>query len=214
MPVDFIESPRFPDNIAYGSSGGPGFKTHIFEGFSAIEQRSQLWSRVRYQYDVSYGIRDTDDMDVVRNFFMAARGRAVGFRFKDHSDYELVEEVIGTGDGVTAAWPIIKTYGAGTGNTYARRIFKPIVDTVQVWVNNVSIPIDNVAPTSSEASVNFTTGIITFGSSVIPANGHAIEVSCEFDVPVRFDTDDMKAVHEGWLSESWGSIPLVELLLE
>jgi uncharacterized protein (TIGR02217 family) len=142
------------------------------------------------------------------------RGKAVGFRFKDHSDYTLDEEVIGTGDGVENEWPIIKTYGAGGSNPYSRRIFKPVVDSVTVWVNNVLVPIDNVAPTSSECSIDFTTGIITFGSSVIPANGHAIEVSCEFDVPVRYDTDDMKAVHEGWLSESWGSIPLVELLLE
>jgi uncharacterized protein (TIGR02217 family) len=214
MPVEFIESPRFPDNIAYGSSGGPGFKTHIFEGFSAIEQRSQLWSRVRYTYDVSYGIRDKDDMDLVRAHFIQMRGRAVGFRFKDHSDYELVEEVIGTGDGADTTWPIIKTYGAGGSNPYQRRIFKPVSGTVQVWVNNVSVPVDDVSPSASECSVNYTTGIITFGASVIPGVGHAIEVSCEFDVPVRYDTDDMKAAHEGWLTESWGSIPLVELLLE
>jgi uncharacterized protein (TIGR02217 family) len=208
--VDFIESPRFPEDISYGSSGGPGFKTEVFEGYGGIEQRGQIWSRARARYNAQHGIRNTEDMDLVRAFFYATRGRAVGFRYKDHADYELTSELIGTGDGVTLDFNIIKTYG--TTNAYVRRIFKPVDGTISVTVGGA--PVTFGTPAANRVSCDLTTGILTFGASVIPAAAAAIRVTCEFDVPVRFDTDAMDAVHDGWRSETWNQIPLIELLLD
>lgn len=204
--VEFIETPRFPEGISYGSSGGPGFKTHVFEGHTAIEQRSQIWSKARGRWEVSHAIKDQDDMDAIRAFFYDARGRALGFRFKDWSDYQLVDEVIGVGDAARLVFPIIKTYGAA--NPYVRRIFKPVPGTVVVKVDDIVV--------SSGFSVNTVLGVVTFNNNPdnIPADGHTVKVSCEYDVPVRFDTDQMSASHEGWLVESWSSIPLIELLEE
>lgn len=207
--VDFIETPRFPDNISYGSSGGPGFKTYIFEGHTGIEQRSINWSRARGRWDVSYGVRDKSDMDIVRAFFYEMRGRATGFRFKDWSDYALDYENIGTGNGVQNTFTVTKSYGET--NAYVRRIFKLVSGTVVVKVNDVTVPLGTG---NSQVNLNFNTGSMVFGSSVVPADTHAITVTGEFDVPVRFDTDVMAAAHDGFLTESWGSIPLVELLLE
>lgn len=199
----FIETPRFPDDIAYGSSGGPEFKTFVFEGQSGIEQRHQAWSRHRSRYDVSYGIRDKTDMDTVRAFFYNMKGRANGFRFKDWGDYELTAEQIGTGDTTTTVFPITKTYTSGA-QTYVRRIFKP-VSGIQVFVNGVLQTI------TTHYTIDLTTGIITFVSA--PA-AVPITVTGEFDVPVRFDTDVLAASHEGYLTEAWGSIPLVEIIIE
>ena len=103
----FIETPRFPENISYGSSGGPGFSTFVFEGHSGVEQRAIQWSRARAKYNASMGIRDKSDMDDVRAFFYNTRGKALGFRFKDWGDYQLDDEEIGTGDGVVADFQII-----------------------------------------------------------------------------------------------------------
>jgi len=208
----FIESPCFPDDISYGSSGGPGFKTFIFEGFSGIEQRSITWSRARARYNAQHGIRDTADMDLVRAFFYATRGRAVGFRFKDWGDYTLTDEVIGTGDGSDATWSIIKTYGASSGNSYVRRIFKPKTGTLSVKVDGVAVTVGTA--NASRVTCDYATGILSFGASVIPASAKAITVTCEFDVPARFDTDQMDAAHDGWQTETWGQIPIVEILLE
>jgi uncharacterized protein (TIGR02217 family) len=203
--LPFLETPRFPENISYGSSGGPGFKTFVFEGHTGVEARSIEWSIARARYNVSYGIRDKTDMDDVRAFFYAVRGRAVGFRYKDWGDYELSNEQIGVGDGTQTVYPITKTYTVGI-LSYVRRIFKPVSGTVVVRVNGV------LRTPGTHYNVNTETGVITFTPGNAPASTHPVTVDCQFDVPVRFDTDNLDASHEGFLTESWSSIPLIELL--
>lgn len=203
--VDFIESPRFPDDIAEGSSGGPGWNTNVFESADGTEVRNQVWEKVRHQYDVSYGIRDKSAMDIVRAFFFDVRGRATAFRFKDWGDYQLEQEPIGTGDGTNLVFRIVKTYGAN--NPYVRRIFKPVDGTIVVYV-------DSVVVSPSLYTVDTTTGTITFDVGNAPANTKVVAVDCEFDVPVRFDTDALSSSHDGWLTEEWSNIPLKEIKLE
>lgn len=203
--VDFVEVPRFPDDIAEGSSGGPSWRTDIFESNDATEVRNQVWEKVRHTYDVSYGIRDKEAMDIVRAFFFDVRGRAFGFRFKDWGDYSLSGEAIGTGDGTNRVFKITKSYG--TNNPYVRRIFKPVAGTVVVYV-------DNIVVADSVYAVDTTTGIITFTPGNAPANTKVVTVDCEFDVPVRFDTDVLASTHDGWLTEEWPNIPLKELKME
>lgn len=202
----FLETPRFPEQISYGSSGGPSFKTFVFEGNSGIEQSTVAWSRARHKYNAQKGITDKDDMDVVRAFFLNVAGRARGFRWKDWGDYELVNANIGTGDGVEDTFRITKKYVTDS-LIYTRRIFKP-VSGIQVYVNAVLKTI------TTDYTIDLATGIITFGGGDIPAAAQAVTVTGEFDVPVRLDTDNLDAAHDGFLIETWGSIPLVELLLE
>ena len=211
VPVtDFLETPRFDENISYGSSGGPAFKTTVFEGHSGVEQRSINWSRAKGQWNVAQGIRDKSDMDSIRAFFVNVKGRAIGFRFKDWGDYELVDSNIGTGDGIETTFLLTKTYTVGA-LSYVRRIFKPVSGTLVVKVDGVTVPI---GAGSTEVAVDYTTGTLVFGADVIPADTKPVTVSGEFDTPVRFDTDQLSASHEGFIVESWTSIPLVEILLE
>lgn len=210
MAFTFNDTARFPDDIAYGSAGGPGFKTFVFEGHSGVEQRNQAWSIARAAYDVSYGIRDKTDMDTVREFFYAQRGKFIGFRFKDWGDYELTQEVIGQGDAAETVFQTIRTYSQGpTANDYVRTILKLVTGTVIVRVDGV---VQTIGAGALEVDVDFDTGILTFGVSNVPGNGLDIDVTCEFDVPVRFDIDQMSAQHDGFLQETWSSIPIVEIL--
>ena len=39
----------------------------------------------------------------------------------------------------------------------------------------------------------------------------AVELQCEFDVPVRFDTDDMDVELRTLFSQRWSSIRLIEV---
>jgi uncharacterized protein (TIGR02217 family) len=204
----FLETPRFPEQISYGSSGGPSFKTFIFEGHSGIEQSAVAWDRARHRYNAQKGITDKDDMDVVRAFFFNLRGRARGFRWKDWADYELVAEQIGVGDGAENQFPITKTYTSGA-LSYVRRIFKP--------VSGIEVRVAGVLKTEGafdHYTIDLTTGIITFNGGSIPTLGQAVTVTGEFDVPVRLDTDQLDATHDGFLIETWGQIPIVELLLD
>lgn len=201
--VAFFESPRFSESISEGSQGGPTFSTDVFEGTTGLEQRASKWSTARHSYDVSFGIRTRTDMDTIRTHFGLTRGRATAFRFKDWNDYQIVSGSIGTGDGVTTVFDIVKVYTTGA-YTYTRRILKIVASTVSVRVNSV------LKTEGVDYTVDYNTGEVTFTAA--PTSTHPITITCEFDVPVRFDMDNIMPSHEGYLAESVSSINLIEVL--
>ena len=148
---------------------------------------------------MSHGVKTREQMEDLQDFFMARRGKAYGFRFKDWADFEVENTIIALGDGTKTEFQIVKYYEPETDFTYVREITKIVPDTLVVKVNGVV-----ATPT-----VDISTGKITF--TVAPAADAEIMVSCEFHVPVRFDTDEMKISHDDFETMSWPSIPLVEL---
>jgi len=192
----------FPEDISYGSSGGPGFNTTVIELSSGHEQRNINWSQARARYDVSHGVKTREQMEELLDFFWARRGRAFGFRFKDWSDFRVEQEVIGVGNGVTKVFQMRKTYEP-QGYPIVRTIRKINPGTLQVWRNDVLL----VAGTSYTVDNN--TGLITILTT--PPTGAVIKAACEFHVPVRFDIDDMKITHDAWETMTWPSIELVEV---
>lgn len=217
--TSFLETPRFSSRISYGSAGGPGFNTTVFEGHGGVEQRGQNWATTKGKWNVAQGVRDNSDFAAIRALFMAVRGKAIGFRFKDWGDYQLVAAVCtpATANGTNPTFKLQKTYTSGS-LSYVRRIFKPTydadrtdgTDAFAIFDNGISIPLGAGA---SQVSLDFATGIMTFGASVIPAAGHVITATGEFDLPVRFDTDFLEANQEDFDQQTWSNIPLIELLL-
>lgn len=185
----FVETPRFPDAVGFGSTGGPGFKTEVFTSASGFEQRNMLWQAARSKFNVSTGVREKADMDELLGFFYSVRGRAIGFRFKDWGDFELSNEQIGIGDGVKTEFQITKTYGTGAA-AYVRNITKPVASTITVTVNG------NVALIPTDVTLDATTGKLTFASP--PPSTHVVRVSGEFDIPCRFDTDELPRSYDDW----------------
>ena len=49
---------RFPDDIAYGASGGPEFATTIVTMASGYEQRNINWQAARGRWDVASGLKN------------------------------------------------------------------------------------------------------------------------------------------------------------
>lgn len=197
MSIANFHEVRFPPDISYGSSGGPGFNTSVIDLASGHEQRNINWSLARAKYDASYGVKTREQMEEVLDFFYARRGKAYGFRFKDWMDYTLERQAIGVAGG-TNTLQVFKRYEPLTSYYYDRPIMKIVPGTVQVWSNGVA---------RSDSIVNVETGIVnTTGFA-----GHTFEIECEFDVPVRFDTDDISITHDDWELMSWPSIPLIEL---
>lgn len=196
MDIANFHNVRFPEDISYGSSGGPGFKTTVIELASGHEQRNIDWSLARATYDVTYGIKSREAMEDVLDFFMARRGKAYGFRFKDWMDFTLDRQSLGVA--TTTSHQVYKRYEPLTAYYYDRPILKIVPGSVSWWANGV---LKNAALVNTETGLINTTGLI----------GQTIEVQCEFDVPVRFDTDDIKIAHDDWELMSWPSIPLVEL---
>lgn len=191
---------RFPDDIAYGATGGPEFATSVVATASGFEQRNINWSAARGRWDVASGLKKQTQLDTLIAFFRARKGRAHGFRFKDWTDYKATAQALGTGNGTITTFQLIRTYSSGS-STDVRTITKPVAGTVKVYLAGVL--------QASGWSVNTTTGVITF--SAAPANGVAVSTDYEFDVPVRFDTDRMAVTIEQINLHQWSGIPIVEI---
>lgn len=195
----FVES-QFPVSISLGATGGAEFSTDIISTFSGHEQRNINWAQSRGKWNVATGIKSSADMDVFIAFFRARRGRAVGFRFKDWTDYSAAATNIGTGDGSETAFQLRKQYISG-GVTVNRDISKPVSGTVAIYFDGVA--------QASGWTVDTTTGIVTFSSA--PSSGVEVTADFEFDVPVRFDTDTMEVAAVTNALRTWQSIPVIEV---
>lgn len=186
----FIET-QFPSNISLGATGGPGFQTDVVSVNSGHEQRNAAWQDARGAWDVAHGVRTQAQMDELVAFFRVMKGRANGFRFKDWSDY-----TVGSGEGVfrtidSTHFQLVRRYTT-SGNNHDRDISKPVSGTLSITGGTVS-------------SVDYTTGIVTMSS------GTPTAWTGEFDVPCRFDTDQMKVRIDLSTIYTWGSIPVVEI---
>jgi uncharacterized protein (TIGR02217 family) len=195
----FVEV-QFPSDISYGSSGGPEYATDVVASVGGYEQRNINWEQARARYNVAHGVKTKAQLDALIAFFRARKGRAHGFRFKDWTDYQASNEIIGTGNGTQTQFQLVKHYVSGSV-TDIRTIVKPVAGTVQVYKNAVL--------QTTGASVDSVAGVVTFAAA--PAVGEVITASFQFDVPVRFDTDRLSASLDAYGIHSWQDIALVEV---
>lgn len=186
-----------PDEVEQGASGGPTFQTTVLPLSSGNEQRNIDWVEARHEWDLSYGIDSKELFDAVRQFFFARRGMAHTFRFRDWSDYQLVDEEIGIGDGVNRVFQLVKVYEAGGPAPYFRRITRP--------VGTVSIKVDG----ATASYVDNGLGLYTL--SVAPADGASVTATCEFDMCVRFNVDKFSLTLEQVNAGSVNSLPVIEV---
>lgn len=205
---------RFPVAISLGASGGPERRTEVVTLGSGFEERNSRWADSRRMYNAGYGVKDVDDLHEVIGFFEERRGRLHAFRWKDWADFKScppqqpatpLNQSIGTGDGVNAAFQLVKIYG-GAIAPYTRIIKKPVAGTVRVAVAGAE-------KAAGTFTVDHATGIVTFVSGHIPEVGQAVTAGFEFDVPVRFDTDTLAVNLDSFRHGSIPDIPLVEVRL-
>lgn len=204
MPRVEFDEVRFPEDVSYGSSGGPTFKTQIFEAYRGGEKRNVDWASPLMEFDVAYGIKTTEQMHRVIDFFNARQGKLRGFRYKNWANYQVVNGNIAVGDGVSTRLPIIRTYGFPATQTY-KRLYKIVPGSVS------GVSIANEALTEGEDFIiDYNSGEIVFKANRVPGEGTPIKaVNLEFDEPVRFDTDNIQIVIEQFNNNSIGSLPLV-----
>jgi uncharacterized protein (TIGR02217 family) len=204
---------RFPLRVALGASGGPVRRTEIVNLSNGREQRNQRWRDSRRSYDAGSGIRSLSDLYAVLEFFEARRGQLYGFRFRDPIDWASCapggtispqDQVIGTGDGATAVFALVKAY-QDAGGSWARRITKPVAGTVMVALDGVLVPETGYA-------VDLSTGMVTFAAGHAPVAGALVQAGYEFDVPVRFDIDRIDVNLANFDAGRIPTIPLTEVL--
>jgi uncharacterized protein (TIGR02217 family) len=191
---------QFPPDISYGASGGPGYSTSVITVASGHERRNSNWQAARGRWNVAHGLKKREQVAALIAFFRARRGRAHGFRFKDWTDFQRLAQVIGTGNGSLKAFQLVKNYASG-GVIESRTITKPVAGTVKLYRNGVLA--------TSGIAIDHGTGVVTFTTA--PANGVIVTADFEFDVPARFDSDQMDLTIETYQLGSWGQVPVVEI---
>ncbi len=214
------------------SSGGYKFRTTMVRAGSGIEKRVEhnlqpsfpgLENQPMYEGDLGNLIVTQCELDYITNFFNARRGRNQGFRFKNWADYKCTHlpdyghkgeinatytqgiTYPATADGTNKKFKMVKAYFSQGDVTY-KALHKIVDNTASVYVNGVL---------DESVFIDVNNGEIHFETA--PAQGSDITHNCQFDLPVRFDTDEMIGASEfhdsetGRLCYTYGGLPVIEM---
>lgn len=204
---------RFPEEIAFGATGGPRFNTSIAITRGGNEVRNANWAKSRMKWNVSHGIKNQTEYDELVAFFYVVRGQKFGFRFKDHTDFNQnipspdTPMFIARGDGVTTEFQLIKRY-TFADQFYDRDITRPIPGTVRIFLSSDT---DDFIENFTDWNVNFDTGKLTFDVTTPLDPIDEIWAIYDFDVPVRFDSDEVDISLDDYQNYNWPNIDVIEL---
>lgn len=190
-----------PPTIQYGSVFGFGFATLVQVTASGHEYRNARQSQARHKFRPLKQLQTAEEAIELKEFILARRGAQHSFRLKDWQDFTTnadgtsaptaLDTVIGTGDGTTKSFQLLKVYDIAGDAPYTRTITLPVSGTTLVA--------EDVTPTVA-FTVN-SAGVITFTTA--PLNGTVIRAGCEFDVPVRFSSSVDQ--YAGMRADAYGS---------
>ena len=204
LPFDDV---HYPLALGRDAMVIPEFSTSVAVTASGYERRNSLWSDARLRFDVGPGIRGEAELGVLLSFFRARRGAARGFRLRDPSDFSsnamtdtptAADQLLGIGDGLKAAFPLVKRYGEA-GAEQLRRITRPRSDSVLVSVDGVATTAFTLEPG----------GIVRLASP--PATGKPVRAGFLFDVPVRFADDRLEVSGADFAAGEAPSVPVIEI---
>jgi uncharacterized protein (TIGR02217 family) len=203
----------FPVDISYGSKGGPQFNTEVIEISSGFESRNINWSQARAKYDISYGVKTGEQLEALISFFNNAGGKAYSFKYKDWSDFQVINQVCPP----STLWPdpgysyqLQKVYSSG-GYNYTRYIYLPFINIDQ---SNILVYVDGVLqPGNWDAFDVWGPGILYFDEPL--SESAIVTATYEFFVLVRFDIDKLPISLDNYNAAGTyfggASIPLIEV---
>jgi len=202
---------RFPVAISHGATGGPVRRTRVVALNSGHEERNTPWSDSRRKWDAGIGVRNTGDIEAVASFFEGRRGKLHGFRWKDWSDWRsggikqpvtANDQLLAIADGTTSIFQLRKVYSP-TLNPWHRDITKPVPGSVKVAIDGVPLA------EGSGFTVDTDTGVVTLNA--VPASGAEVTAGFRFDVPARFDSDELIINMVAFDAGEIPSIPIIEI---
>lgn len=186
VPIDNVRLPGTVESEMVAPLAGMWSTSRIMLDGGGV-QANQNWAHPLRQYEIKLGACSPDEIEAIRTMAIARRGIRA-FLIRDWSDYQGVDEPLGTGDGDETDFPIIRYY-ADTALPYSREITR--LDTPPALVAKV------------DGSVTAHTIIDgrTVRISPAPAIGLAVTATFNFLVPVRFadDLQTLRVIHRDLL---------------
>lgn len=199
--------------VGYPAVSVPRWRTQIVQSDSGDEQVNQRWAHPLHKYTLPEAVHSHATFEAVHDHWMAMRGPAYTWPWRDPLDFASTaltradsapsisssDQVIGTGDGATTRFQLIKTYSRGA-QSYSRTIYLPVVSSVLVGVGG-GLP--------GDWSVSRQGGVVTFTDA--PSLGAAITAGFLFDVEVHFESDDMfEGLMKTYAATGHGDLSLIE----
>jgi uncharacterized protein (TIGR02217 family) len=186
----------------YPCASTPRFSTAIVAVDSGAERARQRWEHPLHRFTLPEAVRDHDVFEAIHDHWLVMAGPARTFPFRDPLDCASValtqpvtddsllptisgtDQTLGTGDGTTTNFQLVKTYTRGPG-TYTRTIYHPVVASA-------SVTLDGNDPLSYSPAFTYAidrdTGVVTFDTP--PNAGMIVRAGFYYDVEVRFESDD------------------------
>lgn len=205
MSLSEFHEVRLPLSLAFGAQGGPERRTEVVALASGGEARNAVWAGSRRRWDLGGSVTKIEQLHDLTAFFEARRGRLHGFRFRDlvdnrsgrpDADVTPTDQVLGFGDGVRSVFGLTKQYG-----DTIRRIHKPVGGSVRAAINGVE---------QADIVISTVAGEVRFAEP--PELDAVITAGFLFDVPVRFDSDQLETSIEAFGAGRAGQVPIIELL--
>ena len=201
---------RLPQAFSLGATGGPGWRTDVVQLASGREFRNSPWAMSRRRWDIGGAIKSLEDLAELTSFFEARRGRLHGFRFRDASVFSSAvgdqaitptDQLLGFGDGVSTQFQLVKRAISG-GEELVRRITRPVTGTVRLALDGTE--------QMQGWTLDTATGVVTF--SIAPEMDVQITAGFEFDMAVRFDSDQLDIAMDAFRAGRIVSAPVIELI--
>ena len=164
----------------------PIWKTEIQESHGGLETRVEAWSYPRWRWTLEYEVLRSDtlsqELQALAGYFLYHRGASRSFLLEDRADNYAEGVLLGTGDGATRAFQLVRSMQ----NMY----YEPITE-----VNgDPTIYLDG-EEVASGWSVG-AGGILTFGTA--PADEVEITADFYFFFRVRFADDEAELENFMW----------------
>lgn len=163
----------------YGTVATYRYNTTIAQNGSGAEQRNSNWSQPLASYQIGDRTLNRIELNRLIQFHHNRKGAWQPFLFRDWCDYKAVRSRIGLGTGGRTAYQLRKAYPIESVTSY-RPITHPLASTVVVYLDGVP---SNAFSIADGGQINF---------EIAPAPSTIITADFEFDIPVRFATDEIQ----------------------
>lgn len=186
--------PSLP-GLAWSVDKYPEFSTVVRTASSGQETRVALWAAPRWRFTLTYDLLRADatqELQSLMGFFLARQGQYDSFLYRDPDDGAVTGQPIGTGDGTTAAFQLVRALGG-----FVEPVRAPdLGSALNIYLGGV------VQPSSAYSVSGWGTsapGMVTFTAA--PPAGTAITADFSFFFPVRFSADTAEFsqfMHQLW----------------
>jgi hypothetical protein len=211
--MTILPYPRNLPGLAYSKIRRPKHNVSVQAHQSGGEVRMSYWSEPLWEWDLAYellrdGFRNGhayDELKQIEGCFLATTGSLTGLSFYDDDDHTAVRTLVGTTDGATTAFTLLRYRGTQKeGQNYLGTEtigFLDLTRPFNLYIDGALVPVD-----VSDSTYGYTLSTATPKKQQVvfnaaPPAGHVITCDMSWLYYVRFQSDSNdfeKFMHQLW----------------